>query len=474
MQKICERLLNFVQIIDHKGTVRLCSWLNNNNIGTLSSQSMKKLFHGERAKELRERLISGDYSLCNVDACPYLAMNDIEKHLVEVDEVPEYPEALYLAFENVCNYHCISCNVHDIMIANKDEDLEKGYNKIEAELKGVLPHVKKLGANGCGELFVSKRILKILSEWKPLAPKEEVSVALETNGALFDEKHWKQIENLGKYYLKVAVTVMSFDEQTYQLLSGTKLPISQIENNLRFIKRLREQGIVNYFEIATVVQERNFRTVPEFARRCVEEFGADYVRLRPYSPWGSQEPEIEWFMDIRNPQHPYYSEYREMKKDAIFKHPRIHDWSGDLDTVNVKVFPYKLSYYKEQMLTEIITNIDVIITQLKDFANGRQIVIYGLGIIGKLLVKQLIEKGVRPLYILDKYNSNSKFQDVDVFNIGDTRKLSKNVAVIITPILNNKEIHKDLSDSGYQDSSKHIAELLTDKGMAEKILNAIS
>ena len=89
--KICERILNFVQIVDYKGTVRLCGWLNNNTIGSLSHQSMEEIFHGKYANELRERLLNNDYSMCKIDACPYLAMNDIDNHLVEIDEIPEYP-----------------------------------------------------------------------------------------------------------------------------------------------------------------------------------------------------------------------------------------------------------------------------------------------------------------------------------------------------------------------------------------------
>lgn len=469
MKKICDRALNWVQIIDHHGTVRLCSWLNDNVIGSLSTQTIKEIYQSDHANELRQRLLNNDYSLCNIDACPYLAMKDIDNHMIEIDKFPEYPEELYLAYENVCNYHCISCTVHEIMLKNKSEDLERCYDKIEAELKKVLPYVKRIGTNGCGELFVSKRILKLLSEWKPLAPVEEVSVYLETNGALFDEQHWKQIENLGQYHLSVAITVMSFDEPTYQLLSGTKLPISQIVNNLHFVKKLREQGIVNYFEIATVVQERNFRTVPEFAKRCVEEFGADYVRLRPYSPWGSQEPEIEWFMDIRNPRHPYYSEYKEMKKNEIFKHPRVHDWSGGLDTVNVRNFPYKLSYFKEQMIAEIISNSDNLIEQLKAFADETQLVIYGLGIVGKILIKELLDKGIKPTYILDKYKSCCEFQHINVFSLGETKELSKEVNVIVTPLLKTDEIFNDLKISGYIGKIMHLKELLENKNLPEII-----
>ena len=152
-ERICERALNWVQIIDHQGTVRLCGWLNDNIIGSLSCENMKEIYHSGHANELRQRLLQNDYSLCNIDACPYLAMNDIDNHMIEIDKIPEYPEELYLAYENVCNYHCMSCTVHDTMVKNKAEDLEKGYDKIEAELKDILPHVKRLGANGCGRLL---------------------------------------------------------------------------------------------------------------------------------------------------------------------------------------------------------------------------------------------------------------------------------------------------------------------------------
>ena len=458
--RICERILDFVQVIDYKGTVRLCSWLRNNNIGSLSEQSMEEIYNGKRVKELRDRLMKEDYSLCLVDACPYLAMNDMGNHMVEIEEMPKFPRKLYLAYERVCNYSCISCNAHNDMIKNRSEDLDKWYDIIEERLKEVLPHVTTLSANGRGELFVSKRILKILADWKPLAPKEEVSVELETNGSLFDEEHWKQIENLGQYNLKVFITVMSFEEPIYQVLSGCKLPISQIEDNLRFVKSLREKGIINFFEIATVVQDRNFRALPEFARRCVEEFGADSVRLRPFSPWGSQPPETEWFMDVRNPQHPYYKEYKEVMKHPIFKHPLVHDWSGGLDTVNVREYPYKLSFFKETALTDIVLNIDAIIEKLKARQINDAIVVYGLGNVGKALVKQLILGGLKPTYILDKYSPEKEFEGVPVYDLVEAQKASKQADVIITPFKKAHEIKDELLRLGYEGELMKLPELL--------------
>lgn len=446
--KICKRALEFVQIINHKGTVRLCGWIKNEIIGCLSDNTMEEIYHSECANKLREKLSCGDYSDCYMDACPYLAMNTIEDNLVEIDEVPKYPEKLYLAFEEVCNYRCISCTTPHVMCQTNKEEAEKGYDLIEEKLKEVLPHVKTLGANGRGEFFASKRTLKMLSEWKPLAPKEEITVDIESNGSLFDEEHWKQIENIGQYNVRVEITVMSFDETTYQMLSGCKLPISQIENNLRFIKGLRDKGIVNYFEIATVVQERNFRTLPEFTRRCIEEFGADYVRLRPYMPWHSQEPHIEWFMNVRNPLHPYYEEYREMWKDPIFQHPKVHDWSGQLDSEYETAVPYKVDVIKKRILLDLLLKPEEFLKNIT--ASGeKNIVIYGLGEIGKAIISVMKHRNLMPLYVIERNNSCSDYLGVEVHGIDNMDSLNKDVQIVITPLLDSCDIKDMLQKEGY-------------------------
>ena len=86
-RKICERALNFVQIMNYKGDVRICGWIIDDVIGSLSCSSMKEIYHSERANKLRERLMNGDYSLCNMNACPCLSMGEMDSHMVEIEEV---------------------------------------------------------------------------------------------------------------------------------------------------------------------------------------------------------------------------------------------------------------------------------------------------------------------------------------------------------------------------------------------------
>lgn len=449
MKCICDRGLNWFQIYDYKGDVRLCSWLENGYIGNLLKNNVHEIYHGELAQKIRSRLINGDYSMCKVDACPYLAMNEIDKHLVEIDDVPEYPTELYLGFERVCNYDCRCCGIHKTMLKEKDEHLEMYYSEMEEKIIPLLPHIKKISANGCGELFCSKHILNILSKWKPLAAQDEIEVVLESNGSLFNEKNWKKIENLGKYNLRVEISVMSFDEAIYQYLSGCSLPITQIENNLKFISSLRKEGIINFFEIATVVQEQNFRLLPEFVKKCIEEYAPDYIRLRPYESWGAQSQEEAWITDIRNPDHPYYNEYKKVMANPILKHPLVHDWSGGLDTVKKIPFPYKVDNMKLSIKLEMYENFEKISDNILTYAEKKTVVVYGIGTVGQTLVDRLIENGYAVPYILDKHLSGQNYKGIPVYNTVDKNKVDKDLLVIVTPIINDQCILEELEKNGY-------------------------
>lgn len=134
-----------------------------------------------------------------------------------------------------------------------------------------------------------------------------------------------------------------------------------------------------------------------------------------------------------------------------------------MDTVNVIGFPYKLSYFKEQILTEIMSNTENLAARLRNCANGKQIVIYGLGIIGEILVKELKEKGVIPAYILDRNKVCCEYENVHVYNMEETGLLSKDVYIIVTPLLNTDQIGSDLERLEYHANRIHIKELLDNK-----------
>lgn len=444
--KLCERAVNFVQITNEDGEVRLCSWLKDGGvIGHLSQNSLDEIYHSEGAKLIRRMHACGDHSNCNPNTCPYVANGNVDEISIDIEEVPKYPESLYLAYENVCNYHCVMCDIPNCMARSDITERERKLKHIDAELRKVLPYVKHLSANGLGELFVSRHILKLLSEWEPVADVNEVSVTLETNGSLFDKEHWDQISNLGKYKLSVAITILSFENEIYQELSGTKQSVKKLIDNLKFVKTLREEGVINYLELATVYQNGNFRQLPDFAKRCVEEFGADYVRLRPFEPW-KEAGMKEWFMDVRNVYHPNHKEFLEVMKNPIFTHPRVHDWGGGRES-GLGPEPYaktrKMFSYIERILDDSFE--DNVISLIGE----GEIVIYGMTVVGKALVSRLLGNHSIP-FCLDKGMDGQSYMGVSIFSIDRLKEVRKDANVIVAVHWVEDTVKKMLMDAGFR------------------------
>ena len=445
--KICKRAVEFVQIINEDGAVRQCSWLHDGGIiGFLSKNSMEEIYNSPAAQLIHDMHACGDHSNCNPNQCPYVANNSFDEVNIDIDEMPRLPYSLYLAYENVCNYRCVMCDIPNCMDRADFKVREEKLNRIDDEIRKVLPYVRHISANGLGELFACNHILGILSEWQPLADEKDVSVSLETNGSLFDEKHWTRIENLGKYNLSVHITVLSFQDNIYRKLSGTSQSVDKLIENLRYVKSLREKGVVNYLELATVYQEGNFRQLPDFVRRCIDEFGADYVRLRPYDPWGGEGLK-EWFMDVRNVYHPYHFEFLEIMKDPILKHPKVHDWGGGLES-GLGPEPYKGMRARYNIL-DYIMNSDEIVRELNKEVESNKVVVYGMTLVGKGIINRL--KGYFDIpYCIDRKMEGLVYDDIPIHGTASFENLDKNVTVVIALDKSEEVIKKVLENAGYR------------------------
>lgn len=445
--ELCRRAIEFIQVCNEEGEVRICGWLKDGGIiGRLADNTMEEIYHSAEAELIRTYHVNKDYSNCNPNACPFVANNNVEENFIKIDEVPKFPPALYLAYENVCNYRCVMCGACDCDTHIDAALREQKLNKVDAELEKILPYVKKISGNGLGELFVSKHTMKLLSEWKPIADPAECSAALETNGSLFNEKNWSKISNLGQYYLEVAITVLSFEEDTYQELSGTTLPLSNLIDNLHFVKSLREQGIINHLTIATVYQEKNFRELPQFTKRCIEEFAADYVRLRPVDVWGEVDM-AGWFRDVRNEYHPYHKEFLEIMKDPIFKHPKVHDWGGGQPS-GLGPEPYIRTRAKWSLIENIFCN-EKFEKEIDNVIEENRVAVYGMTAVGKALASRLRERYEIP-FLMDRSMQGEKYAGIPIFAVNHLKDLDKNVTVIVSLDRNEDAVVELLKREGFQ------------------------
>ena len=253
----------------------------------------------------------------------------------------------------------------------------------------------------------------------------------------------------------MAITVLSFEDEIYRELSGTHLPVENVIENLKYVKSLREKGIINYLELATVYQEKNYRQLPEFARRCIEEFCADYVRLRPFDPW-KEVGMKEWFMDVRNAYHPQHKEFLEVMQHPMLKHPKVHDWGGGRES-GLGPEPYIKTRAMFSLLDKIFCD-DGFMRRLASSVDNKRIVIYGLTVVGKALASRLrTEYDI--VYCLDRKMDGMNYAGIPIYGINHFEDLDKDVTVIIALHWAEDVIKTMLVRSGYAGKILKIREL---------------
>ncbi|GHV20478.1 hypothetical protein FACS189494_04310 [Spirochaetia bacterium] len=319
--KYCHRPFDFLYLDNSEGDVYLCPWMEPSlgPIGNILENDVETVWKGEKAENLRNLFRENYFMHCRPQGCPHVQNHDLpeisdEEEFQRLTVTQDRPKTINLAYDSVCNQSCETCRKKVFI---PPPDYKEKVNIIRERISPYINTAEELTASGHGDPFASPYMMDLLAGLNPSNPK--MRVLLETNGVFFDEKHWERIEHLGKYNISVVLTSNSFNEYTYNLISRGGM-YKKLIQNLKFIKTLRESGAINRFVSSFVIQDRNFREIPEFIERSLNEFGFDDVVLKPVYQWGTMDEKVFWFKDVLNPAHPYHQEYL-----TILKHPLMHD-----------------------------------------------------------------------------------------------------------------------------------------------------
>lgn len=450
--KVCKFGLEKIWIDFAEGAIRMCGWTDY-RIGNLSEDTIENLWNGEKARKFRESMLDGSYRFCMKHECPYWS-NDMLEY-VEYEK-PEYPKAISLSYEESCNYVCKFCR-NEPYVRLCDEN--KRIARIEHEIKKFIHQLKEISANGAGEFFCSPSIMRIFGEIKD---SQNIKIFLESNGSLFNFNNWRKIENIGKHWLKVTITVHSFQENTYQFLSGTKLPVQNVIDNLSFISNLRDRNIINEFELATVICERNFRELPEFVKFSLDKFKLDKIRLRFFYPYGVMDRQTEWFYDIRNPYHPYYCEFKKIIEDPIFQNDKVWKWQGENLSIQ-KESPYILEHRNYLNISELIVldNVGKRIEKYLCQERISRVALYGGGKGGKAYFKILQAYGMKINMIFDTYEEERKTVQYEIVRPTEDR-IREVELIIVTQETLFQDIERILMRMHYQGRIERMENFISD------------
>ncbi len=438
------------------GDVRICPW-NGIVIGNLLENTLEEIWNGEKVDEIRKAFSRGELLGCNEQYCPD-CINERDTLQIEPEEMQrlydnptEIPAMISLAYDERCNHTCPSCR-SCVFVA--DKEYREKLDKITENIEPYLMKVRHIATNGIGDLFVSTEIVDMLSRLHP--EKDEFSMFIETNGVLFKD-NWHKIEHLSKYPITVSVTPNSFDRETYRYLAGRD-DLAKFEESMQFISDMKHEGKISRIRLIMVIQDSNFRQIPDFIKRGIE-YDADDIVLRPIYKWfGLQEDEL-LYKNILNPCHPYYKEYLEIIEDPICKDPRVLNWGFDVDQ-EPEEFPtlaMKRQCKWEDKVKEKVKSAvcDIKEELLRHNSVGRKIVIYGVGVVGRKAFEELtcgdeIVK-IAGFLVNDKANNPNFWMGIPVQGLLDTT-YSKTDTVILVALTRRNQIgvKETLLNSGFK------------------------
>lgn len=443
--KFCPVPYNDVHL-DPGGGVRLCAWTDI-CVGNLLEESIEQIWHGERAKRLRKSFADGSFRFCRKTSCPYLendSLRDVSAdEYTRLSRLPDMPRNISAAHDFFCNHSCPSCRSNVFKLDN--EYLEK-FKKTKGKVIELLNQADSFVSCGNGDLFSSPHMLDLLAKVQP--ENSDCAIGLETNGALFDEKHWQKISHFGNYNLSVTVTPNSYNANTYKYLNGGHDDYDNLMSNLSFISELRRNGIVNNYEISIVVQERNFLELPSFIKRSINEFNVDHVVVKPLYNWFCMSDEDYWLKDVANPLHPYHAEWLKIMQNPIMDDNHVFLWGAR----NIHEPMRHPAYYFEDML-KCLANLMTMqnrsekINEWLRSNNAKYVILYGENYLTRPIV-QLLRGEIPIKAIMSRMPEHEEVAGVPVWQF-DKNRLDIDTAVIVLNFDKFRYVKRDFDFMGF-------------------------
>jgi MoaA/NifB/PqqE/SkfB family radical SAM enzyme len=335
--KFCYRPFGQFEMHEN-GNVFLCcpTWLPG-PAGNLNSQDARDIWNSKRAQEIRRSILDGDYKYCSREQCPLIVSKSlptreqarknpawraiIDGHKLTVEG---RPKVINLSNDRSCNLSCPSCRSQKINFTGG-----RGYNlrkKLQDRLVAAFfsePTQETFTVNvtGSGDPFASRVFREFLLG---LDNKDfpNLKIALQTNGTLFNEKNWKR---LSKVHKNISTVFVSFDAATEATYKITRRGGNwqHLQANVKFLADLRAKGQLRYLRLDFVVQQANYREMPDFVTFATGLDKVDNVFFSQATNWGTWDSGEFRNVCVWEPTHPEHAEFRRIIANPVLGHAKV-------------------------------------------------------------------------------------------------------------------------------------------------------
>jgi MoaA/NifB/PqqE/SkfB family radical SAM enzyme len=334
--KFCNRPFTTFELHEN-GNAYLCcpSWLPR-SVGNLNDEDARVIWNSERAQEIRRSVLDGDFSYCSRAQCPVIAANKLATRTQArnnprmrqiIDErkltLEGRPAVINLSNDRSCNLACPSCRTQKINFTRgRGYELRK---KLQDRLVAAFfsePSDDHFTVNvtGSGDPFASRVFREFLLELDH-NKFPNMRIALQTNGTLFNEKNWKRLK---KIHGSISTVYVSFDAASEATYNVTRRGGNwqQLQENVKFLSSLRAQRLLERLRLDFVVQQANYREMPEFVK-LAKQFAADQVFFSKATNWGTWSTAEFRKVCVWEPGHPEHADFRRVIADPILDDAKV-------------------------------------------------------------------------------------------------------------------------------------------------------
>ena len=165
--------------------------------GCIELQDFDEIWNGEMFNDLRQRVLNGDYSMCNRDICCFYepcSVSDIPS------DYKNGPKDFTMSYDFECNYHCITCR--DFVKVNTPEEMNLYEKNFLPKIIKAAKNAEIIGVLGAGDPLCSRHTRHLMQELVKKYPS--INIRLSTNGFLMNEKNLSElgIQNKVGFYWK--------------------------------------------------------------------------------------------------------------------------------------------------------------------------------------------------------------------------------------------------------------------------------
>lgn len=248
-----------------RGNTSVCCFNKMHVIGTYPAQSIREIWFGEKADEIRQSLSKSDFSL-GCQSCHELitAENYSGLPAKNFDPLPansnRFPSKIDFELSNECNLECIMCRGEFSSAIRRNREklppIPSVYDSnFVDQLEEFIPHLENSHFLG-GEPFLIPIYVDIWERMIQINPKIRISV--QTNGTILTQRIKSLME---KITFEIAVSIDSIHEVNYQLIRKNG-NFNQLMENIQYFRNYcRDRSTNFHFSYCPMVQ--NWEELPE-------------------------------------------------------------------------------------------------------------------------------------------------------------------------------------------------------------------